>query len=68
MVFQVRKLEFLFGEALQTGCDTIIACGGLKSNCARASAVAASQLGLRCHLILGMDGKIVSVPVCAYDV
>ena len=59
VIFQVYKLKFLLGEALQNGCDTIIA---------RASAVAASQLGLQCHPILAMDGKTVSVSVCAYGV
>lgn len=48
----MRKLEFLLGDALQKGCDTIVACGGIQSNCARATAVAARQLGLQSHLVL----------------
>jgi len=38
---KVRKLEFLVGEALSLGADTLITCGTLQSNCCRAvSAVA----------------------------
>ncbi len=58
-LLQVRKLEFLMAKALQEGCDTILACGSTQSNCARACAVAARQLGLLSHLILGMDGGVV---------
>lgn len=49
---QVRKLEFLMAEAVQRGHDSIITIGGIQSNHARATAVAARYLGLPCHLIL----------------
>ena len=35
---KVRKLEFLVGEALQQGADTLITCGALQSNGCRAVA------------------------------
>lgn len=43
---KVRKLEFLLADALAKGCDTVLTCGGIQSNHARATAVAARQLGL----------------------
>ena len=38
---QVRKLEFLIAQALQDGADTVVTLGGIQSNHARATAVAA---------------------------
>ncbi|MDE0841388.1 MAG: pyridoxal-phosphate dependent enzyme, partial [Porticoccaceae bacterium] len=33
---KVRKLEFLLGDAIRQGCDSIITCGGIQSNHCRA--------------------------------
>ena len=51
---KVRKLEFLMAEALrdESSYDCVITIGGLQSNHARATAVAARQLGLQPYLIL----------------
>ena len=49
---KVRKLEFLLDAALEGGHDSIITIGGVQSNHARATAVAARQLGLDPFLIL----------------
>ncbi|GLC33023.1 hypothetical protein PLESTB_000379600 [Pleodorina starrii] len=49
---KVRKLEFLMAEAVQGGYDCVVTIGGIQSNHARATAVAARYLGLDCHLIL----------------
>lgn len=49
---KVRKLEMLVADALEKGCDTLITCGAVTSNHARATAVAAARLGLGCHLLL----------------
>ncbi len=49
---KVRKLEFLLSAAHDSLCDTVITCGGLQSNHARATAVAAVKLGLGCRLVL----------------
>ena len=38
---KIRKLEFLLADALSHECDTVITCGGLQSNHARATALAA---------------------------
>jgi D-cysteine desulfhydrase len=49
---KIRKLEFLLADALAKRCDTILTCGGLQSNHARATAIVCAQLGLRCILFL----------------
>ncbi|XP_052103571.1 uncharacterized protein LOC127737078 [Mytilus californianus] len=49
---KVRKLEFLFADAIDKGCKNVITCGYIQSNFARSAAIAAAQLGLNCHLLL----------------
>ena len=49
---KVRKLEFLFAEALGGGANVVVTCGGEQSNHCRATALAAARLGLRCVLLL----------------
>jgi len=49
---KTRKLEFLIGEALAQGCDTVVTTGALQSNHARQTAAAAAAAGLRCVLVL----------------
>ncbi|WP_107987642.1 D-cysteine desulfhydrase family protein [Breoghania corrubedonensis] len=50
---KVRKLEFLIGEALARGCDTVVTAGAQQSNHCRQTAAAAAMSGLECHLVLG---------------
>ena len=50
---KTRKLEFLLGEALSQGCDTVITGGAMQSNHCRQTAGAAAAVGLECHLALG---------------
>lgn len=52
---KVRKLEFAIQEALDLGAKTLITCGGIQSNHARATAAAAKKLGLKCILILKQE-------------
>ena len=52
---KTRKLEFLLGDALAKGADTLITLGAVQSNHCRQSAGAAAKAGLRCELIL--NGK-----------
>jgi len=49
---KVRKLEYLLGEAVRRGADTVVTTGGLQSNHARLTAAACSRLGLRVVLVL----------------
>jgi D-cysteine desulfhydrase len=52
---KLRKLEWLLGEALARRADTVITCGGLQSNHARATALTCAALGLRCLLFLRVE-------------
>jgi len=47
---KIRKLEFLVGEALQQGADTLVTSGMPQSNGCRAVAAVAARLGLRAVL------------------
>lgn len=49
---KARKLEFLIADARVRGCETLVTCGAVQSNCARALAMAAAQVGMASHLIL----------------
>ena len=49
---KIRKLEFLLADAIAQNCDTVITCGSIQSNHARATAVATAQLGIQSHLFL----------------
>ena len=50
---KTRKLEFIIGDALAKGADTIITAGAAQSNHCRQTAAAAASLELECHLVLG---------------
>src|SRR5438270_1732216 len=60
---KTRKLEYLLGDALAQGADTLITLGALQSNHARQTAAAAARLGLKCVLVLE---ERVSQPTDAY--
>jgi L-cysteate sulfo-lyase len=49
---KTRKLEFLIGDAIQKGADTVITQGATQSNHARQTAAAAARVGMRCVLLL----------------
>ncbi|MBF4695716.1 D-cysteine desulfhydrase family protein [Fusibacter ferrireducens] len=49
---KIRKLEYALNEAIQQGATTVITCGGLQSNHARATTAVANHLGLKTHLVL----------------
>ncbi len=49
---KTRKLEYLIGDALEKGADTVITAGAVQSNHARQTAAAAAKAGLQAHLIL----------------
>jgi D-cysteine desulfhydrase len=52
---KVRKLEFLLGDALSLGADTLIAVGGPQSNAVRTAMVAARVAGLEPIAVLYGD-------------
>jgi len=49
---KVRKLQLVAAKAQSEGADTLITCGGVQSNHARATAAVAARLGMRCVLVL----------------
>jgi L-cysteate sulfo-lyase len=49
---KTRKLEFLVGEALAQGADTLVTQGAVQSNHVRQTAAAAARFGLACEVIL----------------
>jgi D-cysteine desulfhydrase len=53
---KIRKLEYLLADAMAKGADTIVTCGGIQSNHARATAVVCAQLGLGSVLMLRETG------------
>lgn len=57
---KTRKLEFLVGDALEQGADTLVTAGGVQSNHCRQTAAAAAKAGLKCELIL--NGKKPELP------
>lgn len=49
---KLRKLEYLVADAERRGARTLITCGGIQSNHARATAIVAARRGLRSLLFL----------------
>ncbi len=47
-----RKLEFLIGDALAQGCDTLVTIGATQSNHCRQTAAAAAKMGMNAVLLL----------------
>ncbi len=54
---KIRKLEFIVGDALRKGCDTLITTGAVHSNHARLTAAAARKAGLDAYLVLTPPGS-----------
>ena len=49
---KTRKLEWVMGDAVEQGADTIITVGAVQSNHVRQTAAAACKLGLQCEVLL----------------
>ena len=49
---KARKLEYLFADARQQNCDTLLTCGAAQSNHALQTAAAAAKFGYAAHCIL----------------
>lgn len=60
---KVRKLEYLLAEALAEQATHVITCGGEQSNHARATAFAATQLGMKSVLILRTEDPSKPPPI-----
>jgi D-cysteine desulfhydrase family pyridoxal phosphate-dependent enzyme len=57
---KVRKMQAIAAEAVAAGADTLITCGGVQSNHARATAAAGAALGLKVVLVL--NGRVPDMP------
>lgn len=60
---KLRKLELLLARAVADRCDTVLTCGGIQSNHARATALVAARLGLKCVLFLRMAEPTEPLPL-----
>ncbi|EYF04101.1 D-cysteine desulfhydrase family protein [Chondromyces apiculatus] len=60
---KIRKLEILLAAALAEGADTLITCGGIQSNHARATALLGASLGLRSILVLRTADPAAGAPL-----
>ena len=52
---KTRKLEYLVGDALQQGADSVITFGAVQSNHARQTAAACAKAGLACYQVLSQS-------------
>lgn len=48
---KTRKLEYLVGDAIASGCDMLVTIGAIQSNHTRQTAAAAAKSGLKCALL-----------------
>ncbi|MBT5877195.1 MAG: D-cysteine desulfhydrase family protein [Candidatus Latescibacteria bacterium] len=48
---KTRKLEFLVGDAVETGADMVATVGAIQSNHTRQTAAAAARAGIKCSLL-----------------
>lgn len=49
---KTRMFEYVLGEVIESGADTVIAGAAVQSNYCRQLAAACAKLGLECHLVL----------------
>ncbi|MGZ3424680.1 MAG: 1-aminocyclopropane-1-carboxylate deaminase/D-cysteine desulfhydrase [Polyangiales bacterium] len=60
---KLRKLEFLLARAIAERADVVLTCGGIQSNHARATALAAARVGMRSVLFLRMQDPREPLPL-----
>ena len=49
---KTRMFEYLLGEAVERGVDTVVAGAAVQSNYCRQLAASCAKLGMECHLVL----------------
>jgi L-cysteate sulfo-lyase len=62
---KTRKLEFLLGEAMRQGADTLLTCGAVQSNHVRQTAAAAAFAGMACEAIL--EERVPGAPAAYHE-
>jgi 1-aminocyclopropane-1-carboxylate deaminase/D-cysteine desulfhydrase-like pyridoxal-dependent ACC family enzyme len=60
---KTRKFDFVFGDALAQGADTVVGGFGSQSNFSRQAAAAAAKLGLRCYIVSRHDQRARTVGI-----
>ena len=62
---KTRKLEFLVGDAMRQGADTLLTHGAVQSNHVRQTAAAAAFMGLACEAIL--EERVQGAPAAYHE-
>jgi len=57
---KIRKLDYILADAQRNAATAVVTCGGLHSNHARATALAAAQLGMKSVLLLRTPNGLAS--------
>jgi len=52
---KARKIGYIFKKAIEDGYDALVTNGGPQSNHARATAILAANIGLKCHLVIVLE-------------
>jgi 1-aminocyclopropane-1-carboxylate deaminase/D-cysteine desulfhydrase-like pyridoxal-dependent ACC family enzyme/GNAT superfamily N-acetyltransferase len=52
---KARKIGYIIKKAIEDGHDVIVTNGGPQSNHARAAAILAANLGIKCHLVIVLE-------------
>jgi 1-aminocyclopropane-1-carboxylate deaminase/D-cysteine desulfhydrase-like pyridoxal-dependent ACC family enzyme len=55
---KARKMQYIMDEVLKKGYDVLVTNGGPQSNHARAAALMAASIGMKCHLVIVLEPKI----------
>jgi 1-aminocyclopropane-1-carboxylate deaminase/D-cysteine desulfhydrase-like pyridoxal-dependent ACC family enzyme len=64
---KVRKMQAIAAEAIASGADTLITCGGVQSNHARVTAAAGAALGLAVDLVVNGERQPVATANARLD-
>lgn len=54
---KARKIGFIVKKAIDEGYDTLVTNGGPQSNHARATAILAANIGIKCHLVIVLENN-----------
>lgn len=55
---KARKMQYIMSDVLDKGYDVLVTNGGPQSNHARAAALMAANIGMKCHLVIVLEPKV----------
>ena len=55
---KARKMQYIVKDILKKGHDVLVTNGGPQSNHARAAALMAASIGMKCHLVIVLEPKV----------